>query len=567
MSLTVLAATIAGRHLAVDLADHLGADVGRGDVRTDLAAAWGRSDGIVLVMATGAAVRLLAPHLADKHSDPGVVAVDDTGTFAVALTGGHEGGANELAERAAAFLGATPVVTTASERRGVPAVSSLGATWGARVEGDVATVGGALVSGEPAHLYRELLCPLGPLPCAVTEVSAIADVPAGAPVVWVTDRVVDRDGPTVTVRPPSLVVGIGSSRGVAAEEVGALVDLALAEARLSPLAVAHVATVEAKADEDGILAAADLRGWDVVALPADQLAATPVPNPSEVVRQVVGTPSVSEASALHLGGDLLVAKTRTAMATVAVARRPVRGHLALVSLGPGDPALVPQMARDALRRAEVVVGYGPYVDQAAAFTGRGAVLERYPLGDEVVRAERSLALARQGRAVALVGSGDVGVYAMASPTLAIAGDDVDVTVVPGVTAALAASALLGAPFGHDHCSISLSDLLTPWEQIRARVEAAAAGDLAVAFYNPRSRARDWQLGEAVAILRAHRPDDTPVGIVRDAYRPDESVTITTLGQLDVTRVQMTTIVLVGTSQSVLRHGRIVTPRGYRGVPA
>lgn len=560
MRLTVLAATTAGRHLAADLADHLDAEVGRGDVHTDLAAAWGRSDGVVLVMATGAAVRLVAPHLADKRRDPGVVAVDDSGAFAVALTGGHEGGANELAGRVAAFLGATPVVTTASERRDVPALSSLGASWGARVEGDVATVGGALVSGERVSLYREVACPLGPLPGAVTEVT---EVPAGVPLVWVTDRVVDRDAPTVAVRPRSLVVGIGSSRGVTAEEIGALVDRVLDEAGLSPLAVAHVATVEAKADEDGILAAAARRGWGVVPLPADRLAATAVPNPSEVVREAVGTPTVSEASALHLGGDLLVEKSRSAMATVAVARRPVRGHLALVSLGPGDPALVPPMARDALRRAEVVVGYGPYVDQAKAFTGRGAVLERYPLGDEVVRAERSLALARQGRAVALVGSGDVGVYAMASPTLAIAGDDLDVTVVPGVTAALAASALLGAPFGHDHCSISLSDLLTPWERIRARVEAAAAGDLAVAFYNPRSRGRDWQLDEAVAILRAHRPDDTPVGIVRDAYRPDQSVAVTTLGQLDVTRVQMTTVVLVGTSQSVLRHGRIVTPRGYR----
>lgn len=565
MRLTVLAATTAGRHLAADLAEHLGAEVGRGDVRTELAAAWDGSDGIVLVMATGAAVRLVAPHLADKRRDPGVVAVDDSGAFAVALTGGHEGGANELAERIAMFLGATPVVTTASERRDVPPLSSWGAARGARVEGDVATVGGALVSGEPVHLYREVACPLEPLPGAVTEVTDPGTVPAGAPLVWVTDRVVDRAAPTVWVRPPSLVVGIGSSRGVAAEEVGPLVDRVLDGAGLSPRAVAHVATVEAKADEDGILAAAARRGWEVVTLPADELAATVVPNPSEVVREAVGTPSVSEASALHLGGELLVDKTRSAMATVAVARRSVRGHLALVSLGPGDPALVTPMARDALARAEVVVGYGPYVDQAAAFASRGAVLERYPLGDEVVRAERSVALARQGRAVALVGSGDVGVYAMASPTLAIAGDDVDVTVVPGITAALAASALLGAPFGHDHCSISLSDLLTPWEHIRTRVEAAAAGDLAVAFYNPRSRGRDWQLDEAVAILRAHRPDDTPVGIVRDAYRPGQSVTVTTLGQLDVTRVQMTTVVLVGTSRSVLRHGRIVTPRGYREV--
>lgn len=566
MTVTVLAATTAGARLATDIADHLGGDIGRGDLRDDLAHAWHHDRAIILVMATGAAVRLIAPHLADKRTDPGVVAVNDAGSFAVALTGGHEGGANAMAEQVAGFLGATPVVTTASERRDLPALSTLGEAFGASVEGNVAAVGGALLSGEPVYLLRERPAPLGPLPGEVVAVDVLAQVPDHAPLIWVTDRLVDRAGPTVLVRPPSLVVGAGSSRGVAANEVGELIDRVLAGASLSPLAVAHVATVDAKADEDGILAAAAARGWDVVTLPADSLAGTVVPNPSEVVRHAVGTPSVSEASALHLGGELLVDKTRTPMATAAVARRPVRGHLALVSLGPGDPGLVPPRARDALRNAEVVVGYGPYVDQAAAFTGRGVVLERYPLGDEVVRAERALALARQGRAVALVGSGDVGVYAMASPTLAIAGDDVDVAVVPGITAALAASALLGAPFGHDHCSISLSDLLTPWERIRARIEAAAAGDLAIAFYNPRSRGRDWQLDEAVAILRAHRPDDTPVGVVRDACRPDEQVTITTLAELDATRVQMTTVVLVGTSQTRVHHGRIVTPRGYHKVP-
>jgi cobalt-precorrin 5A hydrolase/precorrin-3B C17-methyltransferase len=284
--------------------------------------------------------------------------------------------------------------------------------------------------------------------------------------------------------------------------------------------------------------------------------------PSEVVRAAVGTPSVAEAAALHLGGELVVDKRRTAMATVAIARRPARGRLVLVSLGPGADDLVTPRARAELADAEVVVGYGPYVDQAAAFTRRGVRLERFGLGEEVARAERAVALARGGHAVALVGSGDVGVYAMASPTLERAGDDLDVSVVPGVTAALAASALLGAPFGHDHCSISLSTLLTPWEAIRPRIEAAAASDLAIAFYNPRSRGRDWQLDEARAILLEHRSPDTPVGVVRDAERPEQHVHLTTLGALDVATVQMTTVVLVGTSISRVVAGRIVTPRGY-----
>ncbi|MCH7230829.1 precorrin-3B C(17)-methyltransferase [Glycomyces sp. L485] len=251
------------------------------------------------------------------------------------------------------------------------------------------------------------------------------------------------------------------------------------------------------------------------------------------------------------------------MATVAVARRPARGRLALVSLGPGADDLTAPRAAAELAAAEVVVGFGPYVDQAARWTSRGAVMERFGLGQEVERADRAVALARAGHAVALVGSGDVGVYAMASPTLERAGDDIDVVVVPGVTAALAASALLGAPFGHDHCSISLSDLMTPWELIEERVEAAARGDLAIAFYNPRSAGRDWQLSRALEILMRHRDPGTPVGVVRDAERPDQAVTVTTLGGLDVDAVQMTTLVLVGSSRTRMVAGRMVTPRGYR----
>jgi cobalt-precorrin 5A hydrolase/precorrin-3B C17-methyltransferase len=173
-----------------------------------------------------------------------------------------------------------------------------------------------------------------------------------------------------------------------------------------------------------------------------------------------------------------------------------------------------------------------------------------------------VAEARAGHAVALVGSGDAGVYAMAGPALELAGDDIDVVGVPGVTAALAAAALLGAPLGHDHAAISLSDLHTPWPAIEARVRAAAVADLVVTFYNPRSRGRDWQLDAALKLLREHRPGTTPVGIVRDASRPGERVTVSALQQLDISIVDMHCVVVVGSSASRLVAGRFVTPRGY-----
>jgi cobalt-precorrin 5A hydrolase / precorrin-3B C17-methyltransferase len=184
------------------------------------------------------------------------------------------------------------------------------------------------------------------------------------------------------------------------------------------------------------------------------------------------------------------------------------------------------------------------------------------LGSEQERAESAVALARSGHAVALIGSGDAGIYAMASPALDAADDSFDVEAVPGVTAMLAAAALLGAPLGHDHAAVSLSDLHTPWEIIERRVTAAAEGDFVVAFYNPRSKGREWQLAKSLAILAAHRPAGTPVGIVSDATRPAQQVVLTTLADVDPTTVGMTSLVIVGAASSRVVAGRFVTPRGY-----
>jgi cobalt-precorrin 5A hydrolase/precorrin-3B C17-methyltransferase len=222
------------------------------------------------------------------------------------------------------------------------------------------------------------------------------------------------------------------------------------------------------------------------------------------------------------------------------------------------------MARAALARSEHVVGLSRYVEAVRPFLRPGTRTEPSELGSEEARAERAVALAAAGASVALVSSGDAGVYGMASPALAVAGDGIDVVGVPGVTAATAAAALLGAPLGHDHCAISLSDLLTPWDVIRRRIEAAAAGDFVVSLYNPRSRGRDWQLAEARRLLLAHRPPGTPVGVVTDAYRPGQRVALTTLGALDVGAVGMTTTVVVGNASTTVRAGRMVTPRGYAG---
>ncbi|WSQ08164.1 precorrin-3B C(17)-methyltransferase [Streptomyces sp. NBC_01231] len=524
-----------------------------GPVGDAVRAAFAQCEQLVCFLATGATVRLVAPLLGDKASDPGVVCVDEGGRFAVSLVGGHGGGANELAAEVGELLGAQPVVTTATDSVGVPGLDTLGFP----VEGDVAGVSRALLDGEPVALEADFGWPLPALPVTAE----------GAYVIRLTDRLVEPAERTVVLRPPSLVVGVGASRGAPVEEVLGLVEAALRDAGLSARSVAELATVDAKAEEAGIVEAAERLGVPLVTYSAPELAAVHVPNPSDAPLAAVGTPSVAEAAALVGGGELLVPKRKSAadpaMATCAVARRPARGRLAVVGLGPGARDLLTPRAKDELRRASVLVGLDQYVDQIRDLLRPGTRVLESGLGAEEERARTAVEEARKGQAVALIGSGDAGVYAMASPALAEASDDIDVIGVPGVTAALAAAAILGAPLGHDHVSISLSDLHTPWEVIERRVRAAAEADIVVTFYNPRSRGRDWQLPKALAILAEHREATTPVGVVRNASRPDESARLTTLADLDPATVDMMTVVTVGNTATRRIAGRMVTPRGYR----
>jgi cobalt-precorrin 5A hydrolase/precorrin-3B C17-methyltransferase len=556
----LVAATANGRRNARHLAGAWpDARLYDGKARVVLPLAWNECDGIVLFLATGAAVRLVAPLLEGKHRDPGVVTVDDAGNFAVALCGGHEGGANVLAARVADTLGAAPVITTASDSVGVLALDALGEKLGLRLEedSDLAAVGTALISGEKVGLVTDRRWPLGPLPENVVSTDELEP-----PLILISDRLVKTPRPAVVYRPPSLVAGVGCSRGADAEEILDLLRRSLAEARLSEKSVAALASIDVKRDEAGLLEAAEKLDVPIRFNPAEALCAVETPNPSEAVREAVGTPSVAEAAVVFSGAKLVMEKRKSASATVAVGRLPVRGRLALVSLGPGEDTLVPPLAREELVASELVVGLDQYVDRIRHLLRPGTRVLTPPLGNEVERAELALAEARVGGSAALVSSGDVGIYAMASPVLELAGDDVDIVVVPGVTAAQAAASLLGSPLGHDHCSVSLSDLLTPWAVIQCRIMAAAEGDFVVSLYNPRSKGRDWQLRKVKEILLGHRPSDTPVGIVRDAYRPAQQVILTDLASLRPEDVDMLTIVVVGSSQTRVVAGRMVTPRGY-----
>lgn len=554
-----------------------------GGAAAGLAAAWGECDLIVSHLALGATARMIAPFLADKRTDPGVVVVDEAGRFAIPLVGGHIGGANELARRIADGIGATAVVSTATDSLGLPALDQLG--WA--VSGDVAAVTGALLEGRPVDWVRERLWRVPPLPDTV-RVTGPREAPAAADGLDASDgpegadgrppavaRVVVTDGlevpasglPTVVLRPDSLVVGMGCNRGTDVEELRGLLEETLADAGLAVESVAALCSADVKVGERGLIRLAAELGVPYRVFDAATLDAQDTPTVSEVVRAEVGTGSVSEASVLAAGARLVVPKRKSRNATCALGRIPARGVLHVVGLGPGSRDLLTPRARDAVRNANLVVGYGPYVRQIRDLVSPNADVLATRMGTEEQRTAAAIDAARRGLDVAFVCGGDPAIYAMASPTLEMGTDGIDVDIVPGVTAELAVSGILGAPLGHDHATISLSDLHTDWELICKRVRAAAEGDFVITFYNPRSRTRTHHLPDALAIIARHRGPDTPVACVAQAERPQQKVTMSTLAEFRPEWVDMNTMVIVGSDTTrfvTSGDGRrmIVTPRDY-----
>ena len=556
------------------------AAIGFSDVGAHVRELFAAGEPIVGLCAAGILIRALAPLLADKAAEPPVVAVAEDGSVAVPLLGGHRG-ANQLARRIAAALGGSAAVTTAGDLRLGLALDEPPA--GFRLGNpSVKAVAAALLAGEPVRLVIE---------AAAEDCGWLAGLPttdASAPTIRVTDRATSSKARILVYHPATLALGVGCERGADPAELEALARAGLAERGLAAASVACVASLALKAAEPAVHALARALGVPARFFTAERLLAeTPrLAYPSETVFRETGCHGVAEGAALAAAGAegyLLLPKRLSRRATVAIARSPrlidpatvgrARGRLAIVGLGPGNAGGRTADAEASLRQAEDIVGYRLYLDLLGPLAA-GKALHPYALGEEEARVAAALALAAAGRSVALVSSGDAGIYAMASLVFELIereGDAdwqrVEIVGLPGISAMQAAAARVGAPLGHDFCAISLSDLLTPWPVIAARLEAAAAGDFVVALYNPVSQRRRHQLGAARDILLGRRPPGTPVVVARNLGRPGETVSLTTLAALDPAAVDMLSLVLIGSSTTrvVARPDGgawVYTPRGY-----
>jgi cobalt-precorrin 5A hydrolase/precorrin-3B C17-methyltransferase len=549
---------------------------------------WQEGGVLIVIGATGAVTRLIAPLLTDKEHDPAVLVLDAGGQRVIPLLGGHHAGAEQWSREIAAALGGEAVLSGDSAVTGRLATDAFGTAWGWNRSGTSANwsqLMKAQARGEATHLIQTMGSTLWQSSSAA-QASQLLDLDGeagNAMSMLEISTSITRTG-ACQWHPPLLWLGIGCERDTSLNLVQRAVSSALEEAGLAEEAVAGISSIDRKGDEKALQDLAQLHHWPFRLHTATALDRVQVPTPSEVVAAEMGTGSVAEAAALLSSGpngqlklhkrithanDAECGAVTVAIAESMEAHAPQRGELHLIGSGPGDLALLTPDARKALERCPAWVGYGLYLDLLEPLRRSDQIRLDGQLTMERDRCQQALSLACQGVRVALVSSGDSGIYGMAGLALELWLDLPEderprFAVHPGISALQLAAAKAGAPLMHDFCTVSLSDRLTPWEVIERRLEGAAKGDFVVALYNPRSKGRDWQLQRAKDILLTERPVSTPVVMARQLGRQEEHVSFCRLDSLPVESVDMLTVLIIGNSSSRFEGGRMVTPRGYPG---
>src|SRR3989344_791487 len=500
---------------------------------------------IIALCAAGIVIRTLAPLLLEKGAEPPVLSVAEDGSAVVPLLGGLAG-VNVMAREVAAALDVSAAITTSGELRfgtcllNPPSGYALGdLELGKRFVSDLLAGESVRIEGAAPWLVQAQL-PENPQARLAVHVGHAERTPAAN---------------ELLIYPRNVLVAVGA--GVV--DVPGAVREALHQAKIAVQSLACLLAADSEMSSPTLREAALELGVPLRFV--DDVGAA-----SNLMRNAIEQP-------VSVFGDEAVA--------IAVAKQPLdpwsigrpRGRLAVIGLGPGAADLMVPAVKAELARANDVLGYETYVRMAGPFRA-DQVLHCTDNREEMQRARHAFELAAQGRCVVVVSSGDPGVFAMAAAVLEAlhesrdpAWHNVDLEILPGVSASLATAAQAGAPLGHDFCVLSLSDNLKPWDIIEKRLDLAAQADLAMAFYNPISRSRPWQLGRALEIVALHRAADTPVVLGRDVGLPGQTLRVTTLGQLTPDQVDMRTMVLIGSSTTrVFARPQgslwVYTPRSY-----
>ena len=568
---------------------------------------WSQAQGLVFCLTIGAVVRLISPLLKDKQKDPAVIVISPNFNYVISLVGGHQGKGDKLTELIASQLNAQAIITSASFALNLPSIDTFGEIFGwQKGKGNWTTVSSLMTRGKTIlvrqtsglkwwknrlpdrhpFVFSEEKYPHQPL-WGRSESSLVyigvekylpqPPLPKG-----------ESNLPMISWHPRMLWVGIGCERNTSFSLIESALTEVLNKYNLASESIASLVTIDIKRDEVGILQLAEKWNLPLQTFCAQELKDICVPNPSAVVEKEVGTASVAEACAIKgasftdlednkaslvVSKQIIKSENQKGAVTVAIAQssleyNPQQGQLYLIGTGPGSIEYLTNTAQTALREADMIIGYGLYIDLIKSLLRPEQIIESYAITQEKQRAERAIKLAKWGLKVAVISSGDCGIYGMAGLVLEILakqnwdGKSPSVEVFSGITALQSLAAKVGSPLMHDFCAISLSDLLTPWDVIEKRIVAAASADFVTTIYNPRSKTRQTQIVKLQEIFLQYRKPNTPVAIARSLGREDEQIILTTLEDMLNHPIDMLTTVMIGNSSTKRYKDLLITPRGY-----
>lgn len=513
---------------------------------------------IIGICATGILIRTLAPLLANKRQEPPVLAVAEDGRAVVPLLGGLNG-VNSLARQIAEVLSVQPAITTTGDIRFGIALEDPPTGYRLANPDDAKSFMSDLLAGHSVRLE-------GNAPWLKNSSLPIAQ--DAEKIIQVTEKQVVSTSTRLVYHPATVVIGVTllnrPKRG-GSEEI-ALVEQMLADAELAPASLAGVFASTLDAANPVLQAIADALNVPIRFFTPDEIAGVMSQNNTvDVAMLQLLAAQGAIALALAASSGQLVMQRQLSDFSCAIALSPLpvninttgrpRGRLAIIGIGPGGSHWMSPEVQKILRNATDFVGYSNYLKMVGSL-GKGKKWHESDNREEIARARMALDLAAEGRFVAVVSSGDPGIYAMAAAVFEVLEKEaksewqgIEIQVAPGISAMQAAAAKIGAPLGHDFCAISLSDILKPWSIIEQRITAASIADFVIAFYNPVSKQRTWQLAEAKNILLRYRHPDTPVVLARNLGRDGESVQVCTLEHLAPELADMRTVILVGSSKT------------------
>ncbi len=541
---------------------------------------WLEVDLIIFIGSIAASIRIINSFLTSKDQDPGVIVIDNKCSKIVPLIGLHQSNTQNIAYQIASLLGGEIIETNNSNNQSFLNLDTFGNQWGWKRSGNIKDWSKLVIKQAKKE---EIFCK------QLSGNSLWKTSKSGESISQINEKEIEKPDSTFHVsifennqrnwHPPVLWVGIGCERNTSKELIANSLNNFLESENLSQQSIAGFATIDIKKDEKGILELSQEKNLPIKFFCKEDLSTIIVPNPSNVVQKEIGTPSVAEASCLLAAGkeskllkEKRIFKNQSGAVTIAVAEsknqyNPTHGEIHIIGSGPGDISFLTSNAKKALSRCTIWIGYKMYLDLIKPLKRSDQVLIESKLTEEKERCSKAIQLAEEGIKVALISSGESGIYGMAGLLLELLQKIKKeyrpyFKVHPGISSVQLAAAISGAPLMNDFCSISLSDKLTPWSLIEKRIEGALLGDFVIALFNPQSIERNWQLKSAIDLCLKTRKGDTPVLIARQVGRDNQSKNFSTLNTIPFEEIDMLSIIIIGNSQTTLIDDIFLTPRGY-----